>query len=371
MLGSSAFWGNMLLAVPLSWWTARYGPKILTTVTMSLGTGLIFFQSWAPSFVILLAGRMAFGITIIARQPAQALLTQQWFLKREIVMVNSLSNALFGMVVGGGLASSPIILDSLGDDWRTTFRTFGILFVVLTVLWAVLGRERQTANQPGGRPALSLGALRQTLSYRDLWIVGFGFMGATGAWSAFLAFYPTLMLDVHQMSLKMSGGALALAVLVGGISGLGFGYAVMTWGRGGTYLQALGILMAGTYVGMTLTGSAPTVLGLNLLNGVAWGFWPVLYTVPFHLRGIQPQQVAVALAVMMALTSLGMLLGPLVAGFLQEALDGLKWPLLVIGLAPLSLTIAGTVIRSPAWSRAAPSTPPSPEAPAPLSHTAD
>ena len=35
MLGSSAFWGNLILAIPLSWWTSRYGPKLLTTVTVN------------------------------------------------------------------------------------------------------------------------------------------------------------------------------------------------------------------------------------------------------------------------------------------------------------------------------------------------
>ena len=295
MLGSSAFWGNLALAVPLSWWTSRYGPKMLTTVTLTLGTLTIFLQSWAPTFVLLLAGLLAFGVTVIARQPAQALLTQQWFQKREIVMVNSLSNALFGLVVGGGLAGAPVILATMGDDWRTTFRIFGVLFAVLTVLWAILGREQVTGSQPGLRAPFGVDILRRTFTYRDLWITGFGFMGATMAWFAFLSFYPKFMLDSHQVSLQLSGGALAPGVLIGGISGLGFGYAVTKVGRGNTLLQVLGILLAGTYAGMSLTGSLPMVFVFNFLNGIAWGFFPILYTVPFHLPGIQPRQVAVAL----------------------------------------------------------------------------
>ena len=269
-------------------------------------------------------------------------------------MVNSLSNALFGMVVGGGLAGSPIILDSLGDDWRTTFRTFGVLLAVLTVLWIVLGSERRGAPQAGRRDGLSLAALRRTLSYRDLWIVGVGFAGATGAWSAFLAFYPTLMLDVHQMSLKVSGGALALGVAVGGAAGLAFGYAVMTSGRGNTYLKLQGLLMAGTYAAMTLTGITWLAVLLNFLNGVAWGFWPILYTVPFHLRGIQPRQVPVALAFTLTMVSAGTTLGPLATGFMQEAFDGPRWPLFIVGLSPLTLTMAGTLLPTIAGGRTDP-----------------
>ncbi len=108
ILGSSAFWGNMVLAIPLSWWMSRYGAKTLTTVTLALGTLFLFLQGWAPVFVVLLAGRLAFGIAIVARQPARALLTQQWFPPREIVILNSASNALFGLVVGAGQVATPL-----------------------------------------------------------------------------------------------------------------------------------------------------------------------------------------------------------------------------------------------------------------------
>ena len=100
LLVSSAFWGNLALAIPLSWWTSRYGAKLLTTVTLVLGTLFLFLQGWAPAFGILIFGRLAFGITVIARQPARAFLMQQWFPQRQIVLVNSISNAMFGVVVG-------------------------------------------------------------------------------------------------------------------------------------------------------------------------------------------------------------------------------------------------------------------------------
>ena len=67
LLGSSAFWGNIALAIPLSWWTSRYGPKALTSVTLVLGTAALFLQGWAPALAVLMAGRLAFGITVMAK----------------------------------------------------------------------------------------------------------------------------------------------------------------------------------------------------------------------------------------------------------------------------------------------------------------
>jgi MFS family permease len=143
----------------------------------------------------------------------------------------------------------------------------------------------------------------------------------------------------------MSGAILALGVLLGGLAGLPLGYVVMKTGRGKLILQSTGALMVGTYVGMTLTGSVPLLLILSFVNGIAWGFWPVLYTVAFHLPGIRPRQVAIALAFTLTMTSMGMVLGPLVSGFLQEALGSLKLTLLIVSLAPISLMMAGFALR--------------------------
>ena len=349
LLGSSAFWGNIALAIPLSWWTSRYGPKALTSVTLVLGTAVLFLQAWAPTFTVLMAGRLAFGISVMARQPARVSLTQQWFAAREIVFVNSVQNLCFGLVVGAGLAASPYILAAFGNDWRAPLNVFAGVFVVLTLLWMILGRERQ--NPEHTRPqepqeTREIGVVWGALGFRDLWVQGFGFVGATLCWSAFLAFYPTLMLNTYQLSLHWSGAILALGVFVGGTAGLGLGYLVMKRGHGKLILQVLGILMPVTYLGMIMTGSIPILIILTLLNGVAWGFWPILFTVPFHLPGIQPRQVAVAISVTMMMSSIGTALGPLSAGLLQQALGDLQQTLFIISFSGFSLTAAGIVLRT-------------------------
>ena len=345
MLGSAAFWGNLVLAIPLSWWTSRYGPKILTTVTLLLGTLFLFLQGWAPVFSVLLLGRLAFGITIVARQPARAFLMQQWIPPREVVLVNSIENAVFGLVVGGGLAAAPFILSYLGDDWRTMLNIFGGLSAVLTILWVALGRERVTADFRRRQASQETSILRGALRHRDLWIGGLGFIGATLAWTAFLSFFPTMMLDTYQVSLRWSGSIMALGIFIGGITGLGFGYAVMVTGKGKAILISLGILMSATFFGMTLTGSIPILVVLAMLNGVAWGFWPILYTVPFHLPGIRPRELAIAIAFIMMMSSIGTTLGPLTTGFLQEAVGDLRLTLAIVSFASLSLCVAGLLLR--------------------------
>ena len=345
MLGSAAYWGNLALAIPLGWWTSRFTPKILTTVTMVLGTLFLLAQALSPGFAALILGRMAFGISVIARQPARAFLTQQWFPARQVVLVNSISNAMFGLVVGGGVAASPFILIALGDDWRATLLSFVALFAVMTILWMIFGKERVTSEYRARLAAQDASVLKGTLRYRDLWIGGLGFVGATTAWSGFLSFYPTLMLDNHQMPLVWSGGILALGIFMGGICGLGFGWVVMVSDRGRIILLGTGATMAATFMAMTLTGSIPVLLALTFVNGIAWGFWPVLYSVPFHLPGIRPREVAVGLAFIQMMSSAGITLGPLATGLLQELTGDLGLALAMVSFASLSLCLAGLVMR--------------------------
>ena len=345
MLGSAAYWGNLVLAIPLGWWTSRFAPKILTTATMVLGTLFLLAQALSPGFAVLILGRMAFGISVIARQPARAFLTQQWFPARQVVLVNSISNAMFGLVVGGGVAASPFILIALGDDWRATLLSFVALFAVMTILWIIFGKERVTSEYRARLAAQDASVLKGTLRYRDLWFGGLGFVGATTAWSGFLSFYPTLMLDNHQMPLFWSGGILALGIFMGGICGLGFGWVVMVSDRGRTILLATGATMAATFMAMTLTGSIPVLLALTFVNGIAWGFWPVLYSVPFHLPGIRPREVAVGLAFIQMMSSAGITLGPLATGLLQELTNDLGLSLAIVSFASLSLCMAGLVMR--------------------------
>ena len=345
LLGSASHWGNIALAIPLSWATSRLSPKWLTTATLLMATGCLFLQSWAPLFIVLLAGRLLFGISNIAQMPARALLTRQWFPPREVIYLNGLSNVLFGLVVGGGLVLAPVILDLTDGDWRATLRIFGLYLAGITLLWTFVGRERTNVADQDVVAERGLDVLKGALGHRDLWIGGLGFAGATMSFGAFLAFYPTLMLEEFDISLRVSGVILALGVVVGGIGGIGIAWAASTHGREGNYLQVLGILMIGTNLGMVLTGSLPALFVLSFFNGVAWAFFPILVTVPFHLPGIRPRELAVAFAFTMMMTSVGTSLGPLFTGYLQEGLDDLKMALFLISFTSISLILAGSTLR--------------------------
>ena len=345
LLASADFWGAIGLVVLLSWWTSRYSPKILTAISLLLATFFLFFQGWATAFTILLIGRLGFGLATVAGQPALPLLMQQWFHRREVILVYGVSNVFFGVVVGAGLVITPRLLSNFEDDWRSVLNTFGAVFGALTVLWLLLGKERVTQEYRRQESTREAGLLKAALSYRDLWVAAFGFLGTSLTRAAFLAFLPTLMLDTYQVSLQWSGAVLALIIFVAGFAGLGFSYLLVDSDKRGGVLQALGLVLTGTYVGMALSGSVALLIPLAILNGIAWGFFPILITVPYQLPGIRPREVAVAAAFMTMSFYGGVALGPLVTGFLQEGLGDLRMALLVVSFVGLSLTVSGRLLR--------------------------
>ena len=350
LLNSAAFWGSLALGIPMAWWFSKYPVKFVTTASMALCAGFFFLQGWAPVFAVLLAGRLLFGISRLAADPARAILTKQWFADREIILSQSVGNAQFGLIVGGGFLFTPIVLAALGDNWRMTLNLYGAFFAFLALLWWLLGRERATPEQRRPEaPPREIGVLLGALRHRDLWLSALGFFGVATAMGAFLGFFPTLMLDSYGVSEQRSGGVLALSTFIGGVAGLGIGYAVFIAGNRNALLALIGILMAGSYAGMALTGSLPLLLVLALVNGVSWGFWPVLSTVPYLLPGIRPREAAVASTMTMTATSGGMVLGPLIVGFIDDAVGNLQVTLLAVSMTPLALTVVGLMLRpSPA-----------------------
>lgn len=345
LLGSAAFWAGSVLAIAVSWSLSRFGPKALGVATLSLSALFLLLQGWAASFAILLVGRLGFGLVGLARSPTQALLVMQWFRQREILFVNGLQSACWGVLVGGGMLLTPHILSGFSNDWSAVLFTFAAGFGVLTVIWTLMGRERVPRRQIKGTVSKVPGVSPRGLANRDLWLNALGVAGAGFTLSAFFTFLPTQMLNTYDISLKWSGAALGISTLLGGVAGATVSYLATAIGRPNTMLQALGAVMAGTYVGLALASSVPILILIAVVNGIAWGCWPVTSSLPYRLAGLRPRDVAVAVAVGSTMFSLGTVLGPVVTGLLQEATDNLKTSLLIVSFGPLLLTFSGTFLR--------------------------
>ena len=350
LLGSAAFWGNVVLTLPLAWWTSRFSPKAVVASTLALGTLLIAVQGWSPTFAVLLLGRLGFGVVLLAMDPPGAALINQWFPPRRIVFVNGVANGAFSLTMGLGLLATPLILNALGGNWRLTFYVAAMLFALMTIIWLGFGRDRYKRGDRKARTSAgdSVGTpttpLRDTLAHRDLLLASIGMAGAVLAWSAFLSFFPTLMLDRYGLSLTWSGGLLAINLTVGGVSGIVMATLLVRSRFANPILALIGLTMAGGYAAMTLTGSIPLLVLFAALSGLSGAYFPLLYSTAFQLKGVSSDRIPVAVAAIMTAISIGTLLGPMLTGLLQEALGELRLPLIIASAAALILVPVGIMI---------------------------
>jgi len=341
LLSSSPVWIYTLLSIPLSVWLIRYRPTTLTTVTLVLGTLFIFLQASATTFAILLACRLAFGLTMAAREPTRIRLMQQWFQSREFLWVNGVTAGILSLTFSAMLVATPLFLDAFNNDWRTTLYVFGGFSTLLTILWGILGRQRVTQEDQLRNTRIEVGLLKGVLRHKELWMAGLGLLGSNLVSAAFLAFYPTYMLNRYHVSLTISGELLALTFLVCGITSFAITRIATDWKTRANILYLCGLAMPCSFVMLVSTDSFPLLVSAAIVNGLSWGFFPILLTVTFHIRDIRIQEVPVGHAFLFTNISLGLATGPVLTGFLQDTFNDLAAVLIVISLLSISVAIAG------------------------------
>ncbi|MAQ97442.1 MAG: hypothetical protein CL716_07065 [Chloroflexi bacterium] len=345
MLSSAPFWANVGLMILIALWVSRYAPKILTLVTVVLGGVFILVQAWSQGFFGIFVGRLLFGVTMIAREPARSLLIRQWLPQKEVNHAGGISNLFFGIIVSGGVFLLPMLLNYFNGNWRNVMITFAFIFFGLAIVWAIFGKENPLAEQEAKEKDSEFQIIVRIFRYKDVWFAGIGFLGVVMSFASFNSFLPTLFADSYDISLGKSGLIVGLYILPGGFSGVIVGLFCKSSKSRSFILMLSGIVITITFGAMTLVDSYNWLILIALVNGLAWGFFPLLYMVPFHISGIRPREIAVSVATVMTMASIGSAIGPTLTGYLQESLGSLETSLRYISIAPMTLLISGILLR--------------------------
>ena len=345
MLSSAPYWANVVLMIIIALWVSQFPPKILALVTVLLGGVLVLMQAWSQSFIAIFVARLLFGVTMIAREPARALLIRQWIPQNQVNHAGGISNLFFGIMVSGGVLMMPVLLNYFGGNWRNVMITFAFIFFALALVWGIFGKENPIAQEASAKSTNEVEIFTRGLSFKDVWFAGIGFMGALMSFASFNSFLPTLFVDFYDISLSKSGLIIALYILPGGFSGLTFGLLSKSSRSRSGILMISGIIISMSFLSMTLIDSYHLLIGIAIINGIAWGFFPLLFMVPFHIKNIRPREIAVSSATVMTMAAVGSSIGPTLTGFLQESLGSLEISLRFMAFSPLTLFIAGFLLR--------------------------
>ena len=351
-LGSSMFIGTMLMSMPAGLWLSKPNASRVLLGALAFGTTFVIVQAWAPNYTVLLLARLAFGVAIVARQPARAVLTAQWFPKREIVLVNGLVNTTYGASAVIALLLTPFLQVWLNDSWRWTLTIYGIIFMVVTLIWAVIGKERRTEepiNVPGLRDEEKVGEASPwgVLKDRDVWMVSMGMIGMLVMEFPLLTLWPTLMLRERGIEETVSGGMLLAAAISEGIGNIILSTMFMSRGsRGMRRLAVAGlvVLLVGTAVGMNMSTSIPLLWTYAVFHGVGFSFIGLIWTVPFEIPNITHRQIAVASGFIEGVGRLGGVLGPAFVGIAWDATGDRVWPMVISSFFGLTMAAAGLML---------------------------
>ena len=343
-LGASVVIGNMILGIPINLWLSRYRPWRIVALSF-LGIGVFtLLQGWAPTIAILIAGRMALGISFIANQGPRALLIQQWTPPSRLAFTQGVVFGSIGIVMGAALFVTPFLLDALGS-WRNTLYIMGSMGITSTVLWTILGRERVTAEYEERMESQLQNPLVNALKYKQLWFMGMAMCSAAIAVTAFDVFWPTFAQEGLEISLTTAGIVVGIVQLVAGAATF-LVNAIPELARRQTMVLGLcGIAIIGTNLGLLFIDSVPTLLMMPVVRGVASLYFPILMIMVYQLPGIRPREVAVGVALMLTSNWLGAAIGPLLVGFVQEVTGDLRFALYTTSFTPLVMVVAAVIIQ--------------------------
>jgi predicted MFS family arabinose efflux permease len=307
-----------------------------TAKTLVLGQALIAMglvtASAAGSYAMLVTLMIVAGVGYGTLNPASTTAAMSWFPPRQRATVVGLKQV--GLPFGGMLGAAMLPPLALALGWRLAVAAAALLITVCAAASAVVYRDPPDTT-PARRAPGERGPVGAVLLNRDLWLVSAAtlvFAGMQTVWMAFLALYLhgvvglPLLAASRYLALAQGGGALG-RVAFGLLSDRAFGgrrRAPLLIAGCGSALCSLAIAFTGP--GSPGLWLAPLALVFGFV-GIGWN--GVQHTLMAELAG--PRSAGAAVGMGLALSSLGVTVGPPVFGAFVEWADGYRGPW--IGLA--------------------------------------
>lgn len=322
------------------WGTAK--TLVLGQVIIAVG---LLAASGAPSYGVFLALLALAGVGYGTLNPASTTAAMSWFPPRQRATVVGLKQV--GLPFGGMLGAVLLPALALPLGWRGAVAVSAVLIAACAGLSAAVYHDPPGEPLPRRRPG-ERGSLALVLTNRDLWLVAIAtlvFAGMQTVWMAFLALY---LQSVVGLSLLSASRYLALAQGGGVLGRVAFGLLSdrVFGGRRRLPLAIAGCGSALCSVALASTGpgTSPLWLGpLALVFGIVGIGWNgVQHTLMAELAG--PHTAGAAVGLGLAVSSLGVTIGPPVFGWCVTFAGGFRAPWLGLALVMLGgLTLLALV----------------------------
>ena len=327
-------------AIPAGMLVGRVGLKKLIGIAwlLSAAPTLSFL---ATSFPLLLAVRVAYGLSFAIMIPALGPILMQWFRPRELPLINAMNVAIGGL----GITLSTFIVAPLAAlvGWKGALSLLGATSLLGVACWAGLGRVEEPAQRTESRHLFS--EIKAVLRSRTTLLLALADAGPFTQYVVLTAWLPTFFYEVHGMSLSKAGAVVGVLPLTGVFTVLIVGFLTLRIRRRRPFLIVPGLLVGAAGFGSFLLGDSLALYPALVLLGIAsWSYLPVLFTIPMELPNASPERVALVWAAIITVGGVMSFLGPLTVGALTDTLGTYIPGFALFAVLASSLAVGGFLL---------------------------
>ena len=297
-----------------------------------------------PTYKMFLISRFLFGLGGAVVVTLVGPMVMQWFPREELPTVNAWN----GVAVNTGIAltmyvTTPLAGTSLG--WRGTLILFGGANVVMLVLWAIFGKDRQAAPATA---TTKVAAPEAPVRYMDVWklketwLASVAFTGAVALYLSFSNWLPTFYQEAFHFEKTASAQYSGIVNLAGIPSAIICGYLTKKLGVRRPFLIVGGLVTGTVAFGMFLSSSPVVIMVSAVLLGIGL-FIPTaaIATLLMELPGVTPRHVSLIMGTMFSFCYVVSAFAPNLVAFLRDktgsfvpgfvVLTVLSWVIFVAG----------------------------------------
>ena len=316
----------------------KIGPKRALVAGALLGGVLGAARGLADGFLSLTIITLLMGVVLPVVLMNGIKVLGQWFPPQQLGLANgaqAMSMALGFML--GSLLSATTFSPWLGG-WRNVLIAYGLIGAALSIPWLF---TKTNATHAADGDSLSIGdAVRHVAGLRNVWLLGLGLFGISGAVQGTLGFLPLYLREAGWEPLQ-ADGALSAFHTISMICVL----PVALWSDRLKFRKPLLLtasVMIATGVGLlSFVGGVLVWAAVLLAGSVRDAFMAIFQTMVIESERVGPLYAGTADGLTMALTSIGNLIAPPIGNSLAAWWPGAPfafWAVsAVFGLVCLSL----------------------------------
>lgn len=322
------------------------GIKKLYLMTLII-TGIgVLGNYFATSYTLFLAARIIYGIGFGLSIPFLGAAIMAWYKPKQREYMNTIM-AMYPFITNFAVFGLTMpIYGALGNSWRAALGVWGILTIVVAVVWAFFSRKHvfpQEAGEEEGQKEDHL--YRNLIKRKEVLILCITFICDFASYAFILGILPTFYQVEAGLPIEKANSLASIFPFAGIIAVIIAGVIMSASGRRKPML-VLGQLFKFVGFILVVVGVAgPLGLVGSALIGAGTAMWiPSNYMIPMELDDMNPTRVGGAFALQFTAAFIAGSLAPVIGGWLSEIIT-IKYALLVFGMPNLISFVATMMIR--------------------------